>query len=126
MVVKKIAKLWKRKDKKSRSSSEDPGGQEKRAFIRLEYPPEKRPKFIIGNDETEIINISERGLKFVNTPEIPMGKFINGSIVLSKKISINIKGTVVWSEGNAAGVLISGVIPQDIMEEQLALIKKLR
>jgi hypothetical protein len=126
MVVKKIAKLWKGKDKKTRSSSEDQGGQEKRAFIRLEYPPDKRPKFIVGNDETEVVNISERGLKFINVSQIPMGKFINGTIVLSKRISIKIKGTVVWSEGNTAGVLISGVIPQDIMEEQLALIKKLR
>ena len=126
MVIKKISKLWKGKDKKTRSSSEDQGGREKRAFIRLEYPPDKRPKFIIGNDEMEVINISERGLKFVNDPEIPMGKFINGTIVLSKTISIKIKGTIVWSEGNAAGVLISGVIPQNIMEEQLALTKKFR
>jgi hypothetical protein len=126
MVIKKIAKLWKGKDKKTRSSSEDPGKQDKRAFIRLEYPPGKRPKFIVGNDEMEVINISERGLKFINDQQIPMGKFINGTIVLSKKTSINLKGTVVWSEGNAAGILISGVIPQYIMEKQLALTKKFR
>ena len=126
MVVKKIAKLWRGKDKKARSSSEAPAKQEKRAFIRLEYPPGKRPKFIVEKDEMEVINISERGLKFINDQQIPMGKFINGTIVLSSKTSIKLKGTVVWSEGNEAGVLISGVIPQDIMEAQLALIKKLR
>jgi len=126
MVIKKIAKLWKRKDKKTRSSSEAPEKQDKRAFIRLEYPPGKRPKFIVGENEMEVINISERGLKFVNDQQIPMGKFINGTIVLSNKTLIKLKGTVVWSEGNTAGVLISGVIPQDIMEEQLALTKKFR
>lgn len=126
MVVKKIAKLWKGKDKKTRSSSETPGGQEKRAFIRLEYPLGKRPKFIVDNASMDVINISERGLKFINEIQIPMGKFISGTIELSSKTSIKLKGTVVWSEGNEAGVLISGVIPQDIMEDQLALIKKLR
>jgi len=126
MVLKKIAKLWKGKDIKTRSSGEAPEKQDKRAFIRLEYPPGKRPKFIVGKDETEVINISERGLKFVNDQQIPMGKFINGTIVLSNKTSIKLKGTVVWSEGNTAGVLISGVIPQDIMEEQLAFTKKFR
>ena len=126
MVVKKIANLLKGKDKKVRSSSEAQGKQDKRAFIRLEYPPGKRPKFIVEKDEMDIINISERGLKFINEKQIPRNKFISGTIVLSSKTSINLKGTVVWSEGNEAGLLISGVIPQDIMEEQLSMVKKLR
>jgi hypothetical protein len=126
MVVKKIAELLKKKDKRPASNDEASKKQEQRSFIRLEYPSTKRPKFIIGKDVTEVINISERGLKFTNLTQIPKGKFISGTIELSNKKSLKLSGTVVWSEGNEAGVLISGRIPYDIMEEQRTYIKKLR
>jgi len=123
MVIKRLLRLRKGRDKKDQPKVEAPKGAEKRAFIRIEYPPKKMPIFRVGKDgkqEMKVINISERGIKLLNYKKLEVGSYIRGTIVFLNGTSVTLSGQAVWKEGKEIGVLIMGTIPYSVMEEQRA------
>ncbi len=120
MVLKRLGKLWKGKDKKGIIKG---GASEQREFIRLLYPPTKRPKFKFGEHELEVIDISESGLKLLNDKEIKLGQLISGEIVLLSGKSINLTGEITWEHSNEVGLLITLIPRSIILEEERALSK---
>ena len=66
-------------------------GQEKRKYIRLLYPPQKRPVLKVGNYKVEVVDISEGGLKIFNYMQHKFGPNIQGMIVFLSGASYEVK-----------------------------------
>ena len=91
--------------------------QRKREYIRLEYPPAKRPILKFGENELEIIDISEKGLKLLNDKQFDLSRSIHGKVVLLSGMSIYVDGEVAWSLNNEVGMLMA-LIPSSIIAEE--------
>jgi hypothetical protein len=93
------------------------GGPERRKFLRLVYPPSKRPTLKIKNIELEVVDISENGMKLFNYMQHKFDHKIRGTVIFPSGISIEINGEIAWQYKNEIG-LFSTRIPRLIIEEE--------
>jgi len=93
-------------------------GQEKRKYVRLLYPPEKRPVLKVGNYKVEVVDISEGGMKLFNYMQHKFDPNIQGMVVFPSGASYEVNGKVAWQFKNELG-LLSNPIPRFIIEEEI-------
>jgi hypothetical protein len=93
-------------------------GQEKRKYVRVLYPPQKRPVLKFGNYKVEVVDISEGGMKLFNYMQHKFGPDIQGMIVFSSGASYEVNGKVAWQFKNEIG-LFSNPIPLFIIEGEV-------
>jgi len=110
MVLKNI--LGRRKDRKKTH------GPEKRNFVRLVYPPDKRPILTVDENSFEVLNICETGLKFLNHMEKDFGKQVFGKVIFQNGGSITINGKIRWEGGREIGLLVTK-IPAFIIKQEI-------
>lgn len=85
-------------------------GVEKRRHPRTQFDAEDRPRLRIGVQEFEVIDISEKGVRFVNDKKIGTQGWVNGTIVFPDERSVDIDGIVVRRESGNMGLhLISPI-----------------
>ena len=92
-------------------------GLENRNFVRLVYPPDKRPVLNIEKYKVEVVDISERGMRLFNCMQHNLNQNIQGTVLFQSGISIEIQGKVVWQYKNELG-LLANPIPRFIIEEE--------
>ncbi len=68
-----------------------------RAHSRLQYPPTARPSLILESGSLNVVDLSERGLRYVQDagPEPPLGAKLEGILRLSSGETLPVRGTVV-------------------------------
>ena len=88
-------------------------GVEKRAHARRFFSPEERPTIRIGLQEFEMIDISEKGVWFVNDKIILQTGWVNGTIMFPGQGPIDIDGVIVREEGGDMGLHLVGAIDPD-------------
>ena len=110
MVLKKI--LGKSK------APEKPYNNEKRDFVRLVYPPDKRPILAVGENSFEVLNICKTGLKFLNHMEKHFGKQVFGKVNFQNGGSIKINGKIQWDNGHEIGLFVTN-IPAFIIKQEI-------
>ena len=68
-----------------------------RAHPRLQYPPSTRPSLILESGSLNVVDLSERGLRYIHDggPEPPVGTRLEGILQLSSGETLPIRGTVV-------------------------------
>lgn len=93
-------------------------GHEKRKYVRLSYPPQKRPVLKVGNYKVEVVDISEGGMKLFNYMQHKLGPKLQGMVEFPSGISYEVKGEVVWQFKTEIG-LLSNRIPRFIIEEEV-------
>lgn len=116
MVLKKILGQWTKEKKTYRT--------EKRDFVRLVYPPDKRPILEVGDNKFEVLNICEKGLKFLNHMEKPFREQISGKLNFHDGGSIEIIGKILWENGREVGLLATNIPAFIIRQEIRTLIQK--
>ena len=79
--------------------SEKYEGPERRKDLRITYKPDKRPVLKVGEDEFEVADISETGLRFFNVRKIEFQNRIRGTITLLCGESIDVDGMIVREHG---------------------------
>ena len=88
-------------------------GSEKRAYTRTNYPMDHRPTIRIGHQEFDIIDISERGVRFVNDKKITQQGWVNGTIVFPGQVPIDVDGVIVREEDGDMGLhLVAPIDPK--------------
>ena len=97
--------------------------KQKRKYDRLVYTSTKRPLLKIGEHELEIIDISERGVKFLNDKEIEFDQIIHGTAVLLSGKTIIVDGEVSRSLNRECSLLINP-IPRSIISKEKRIISK--
>ncbi len=93
-------------------------GQEKRKYVRLLYPPQKRPVLKAGNYKVEVVDISEEGMKLFNYMQHKFGPYIQGMVAFPSGVSYEVNGQVLWQFKNELGML-SSRLPRFIIEEEV-------
>jgi hypothetical protein len=99
---------------------------EKRNFYRLNYPPSARPALLIGGKSYELLNISEKGLKYAHPgSDLPAaGSPLTGTIVFADKEKLEVEGSVLRSIGTEIVVTLDPGIPfARIIAEQRRFLK---
>ena len=85
-------------------------GQEKRQHPRTVFESQDRPMLKIGLQEFEVIDISEKGVRFVNDKKVGSKGWVNGTIIFSDSRAIDIDGIIVRQESGNLGLhLISPI-----------------
>ena len=70
-------------------------GAERREYLRKTYAPEKRPRLKIGINEFEVIDISEKGIKFQKAKKTTVEGWVQGTIMFKENRCISFDGIVV-------------------------------
>jgi hypothetical protein len=97
----------------------DYGGQEKRRFFRLSYPPARRPTFKVRTHELEILEVSEKGLKFLNDKKIKLAEWVRGTITFHDGECLDVEGRTVRKEGDEIVLSLIAPVPfPRILKEQ--------
>ena len=87
--------------------------RQKRKYFRVHYPPGDRPKLVLVGNEFEVIDLSERGMRFY------LGTKIHGVITFHNGESVPIEGKIIRIQNGEVAVHLSQCIPSDrIIEEQ--------
>ncbi len=85
----------------------------KRECIPADFiPSDHRPTIRIGIQEFDVIDISERGVRFVNDKKVTQKGWVNGCIVFPGKVSIDVDGVIVRDEDGDMGLhLVAPIDP---------------
>jgi len=70
-------------------------GPERRKSLRVTYAPDKRPVLKVGENEFEVADISEMGLRFFNDRKIEFRHRVRGTVKLLCGESIDVEGMIV-------------------------------
>ena len=94
-------------------------GPEKRKFFRVKYIPSAGPTIRIGNHDFEVVDISERGLQFLNDKNVKFAEWIRGTLTFSDREALVIEGRIIWRGGAKIGLKLVTPIPYvRILKEQ--------
>jgi hypothetical protein len=97
----------------------------RRDFYRIPYPAEDRPRFVVGDSICEVLDCSERGLRYrPSIPETPaLRDVVTGRLRFLRGEEIHLRGEVVRVKGGEVAVhLVDAGIPfGTILQEQFYL-----
>jgi PilZ domain-containing protein len=103
--------------------SNEYGGPERRKYFRVEYPPDEGPKLIIRSHKMDVLNVSERGICFVNHKKVKLAKSLSGKLEFRDGESFTVEAKVVWKKDDMVGVRLIIPIPYArIIKEQRYLL----
>ena len=98
-----------------------PGDQqntEKRDFVRLVYPADKRPVLTVAGNSFEVINICQTGLKFINHTGESLGSQVTGKVNFQNGGSIEVDGSIRWENDRETGLFVTR-IPSFIIKQEI-------
>ena len=95
--------------------------ENQRRHLRVTYPEGRRPKIQIRKHRLPVANVSEKGLCFLNTRGIKLGKWVRGAVTLHMGDTLVLEGQVVREQKGAIGLSLITPIPYKtiLTEERL-------
>ena len=81
--------------------------QEKRRYFRIEYPASIRPTLKIRKHEFEVVDISEKGVRFFADKKIKFGRWVTGNITFCDGQTVGIEGRIAWKRGESLGMFLT-------------------
>ena len=100
--------------------------ENRREHYRIIYPVSCRPKLVINNKQYEVIDISEKGVRFLHqgTCTLQPGSETRIKITFHNGVSLDIKCKVLRFNDTAAILSLLQDIPFEIIIEEQRYIKK--
>ena len=89
-------------------------GLERREYFRKTYTLTERPRLKIGINEFEVIDISEKGIKFNKDKKINVEGWVQGTIMFKNNRCVNIDGIVVRNRDGEIGLHLIDPIDLDL------------
>ena len=92
-----------------------------REHYRVQYPPPARPHIVVAGRSFEVIDLSERGVRFRLDEEVPLSvrDEVGGTVRFRRNESIEVMGVVVRVTGREVAVKLDVGVPlRIIIEEQ--------
>lgn len=93
-------------------------GIERRKYPRIEYLNIEGPRLKIGKHKFEVLDISQRGLKFLNDKEVNLSEYISGKLTFLCGESIDIEGLLIWEQDDDFGLYLKNLIPSDMIQKE--------
>jgi len=98
-------------------------GSDRRKYFRVTYPLDDTPKLLIRTHEIKTINVSERGICFLNEENVKFAESLSGKIKFRDGEIFTVEGKVVWKRKDLVGVRLIIPIPyKRIIKEQRYII----
>ena len=91
---------------------------ERREFPRIRHRLNRRSRFVYEKDELEVLDISERGLRFENKADITLQEWVRGTLIFSDDGTLDINGLVVRKEANTVSLQLITTIPPDMLARE--------
>ncbi len=100
-------------------------GPERRKCFRVIYSLRK-PKFQVDENEFEVADISEMGLRFFNVGGIDLGHWVCGTLTLLTNVSIYVEGLIVRRKGVDVYINAKPPIQLDLLLREQQYLKDLQ
>ena len=97
---------------------------ERRKYLRIKYLNIEKPKLKIGKNKFEVLDISQRGLKFLNDKEIILSEYISGKLAFLYGESIAIEGSLVWEQDDDFGLYLKNLITSTMIKKEQKYIQE--
>ncbi len=97
---------------------------ERRAYLRLRYPPEAAPVMVIWGRAFRVIDVCEMGVRFLDPYGLSFreGSVVNAKLTFHNKECYLVSGSVAWTKGNQVALrLVRGIPSRQIQSEQSIL-----
>lgn len=99
-------------------------GKERRQYFRLKYQVVDRPSIVIEGEASDVVDLSERGLRFAYSGGIVENP-VRAKIVFQSGMEVEIEGAITRiSEGEICLNVPSGIPLRVLMDEQRRLYTK--
>ncbi len=100
---------------------------ERRAVPRLEYPAGKRPVFVTGSGEYDVVDCAERGLRYVAPAEPPaLATELMGRVVFPSGAWGKVEGAVVRVAEGTVGFQFTGLwLSPELIEHERRWLRQL-
>lgn len=95
---------------------------DKREFVRLQYPPIKRPKLKVKEHEMDVLDISEKGIKILKEKQEKLNECIIGTLTLLSGKLLDLGGKIVWERDSFVGLVTTRIPKSVIVGEILTLV----
>ncbi len=96
--------------------------EDKREYVRLNYPAMRRPKLQVKGYEMDVIDISEKGIKILKNKQAKFNECVIGTIALLSGKLLDLAGKIVWERDSFVGLLTTRIPKSVIVGEILALV----
>lgn len=97
--------------------------KEKGKYVRLVYPVFRRPVFKVKEQEMQVIDISEKGIKISRDKQGKIPECVYGTSTLLSGRTIDIAGKIVWQTENEVGLLVARISQAVIAGEIRAVMR---
>lgn len=99
-------------------------GVERRKNLRITYLNIEKPRLKLNKHKFEVLDISQRGLKFTNDKEVILSEYINGKITFLCGESVIIEGSLIWEQDDDFGVYLKNLISSDMIQKETLFIQE--
>lgn len=102
--------------------------QNRREHYRISYPDNERPRFVYGAAISEVIECSERGIRFRTAGMRPAeGVRISGRVAMRHGKEVRVSGVVVWSDDHIIALYLDRApIPFLLMMREQLYLRQLK
>ncbi len=101
---------------KARTQNDDYA--ERREYPRIRYRLNRRPCLLIEKQTLEVLDISERGLRFENSASIQLKDWVRGTLVFSDESTLSINGLVIRKQANSVSLQLITTIPTEMIARE--------
>jgi hypothetical protein len=102
-----------------------PRWAKERAFPRVQYPSHRRPYLVTRDEICEVVDCSERGLRFGGAIEVPVpGAVVSARVCFRSGTEVAVRGRVVRVQGGEVAMELEakhGIPAEVIAAEEAAL-----
>ena len=95
-----------------------PTDRDRREYPRIQHRLNRRPCLHINNRELEVLDISERGIRFINSTGINFKEWVRGTLVFSDKSTVSIHGIIVRRQGDTVSLQLIATIPSEMIAKE--------
>lgn len=89
----------------------------------MEYAHGTRPVLKVKDRKLEVLGISEKGMKILNTRRQEFGEIVSGTVIFSSGHTLSVTGRIIWEHKEELGLFISAIPRSIILAEVNSLLK---
>jgi hypothetical protein len=93
-------------------------GIERRKYPTTVFLNIEGPRLKIGKHKFEVLDISQKGLNFLNDKEVNLSEYIRGKLTFLCGESIDIEGSLIWEQDDDFGLYLKNHIPSDMIQKE--------
>ncbi|MEW6671861.1 MAG: PilZ domain-containing protein [Thermodesulfobacteriota bacterium] len=105
-------------------ADKDYEGSEKREYPRVSYPVADKPRLKIGKKKYEVIDISQRGLRFLKNEKGMLPQHVNGKLTLLCGESFSIEGSLIWEQDDDFALYLKNIIPETLIQKEKSYVQQ--